>query len=220
KATEVPPPARMRVPAAGPRNAGPASGSACSTPSVPGGGSCSGESLRAPASRPGESSAAAGDSFCASGRLYTRVSLSARGRDRKSTRLWEPSQKGLLWDAPHRQRAMGFLSSTNSPPWASRSRNSPSTSSGPSSRVVMVAPAMDPPPRQGSTVAASVRARTGRHASGSSSLRNVVPVAVVRSEEHTSELQSRENLVCRLLHEKKKSMFTAENLLQLLIYKT
>src|SRR5690606_39697448 len=26
---------------------------------------------------------------------------------------------------------------------------------------------------------------------------------VVRSEEHTSELQSRENLVCRLLHEKK-----------------
>src|SRR5690606_41900682 len=27
----------------------------------------------------------------------------------------------------------------------------------------------------------------------------------VRSEEHTSELQSRENLVCRLLHEKKKT---------------
>src|SRR5690606_39725709 len=27
-----------------------------------------------------------------------------------------------------------------------------------------------------------------------------------RSEEHTSELQSREKLVCRLLHEKKKSM--------------
>jgi len=27
---------------------------------------------------------------------------------------------------------------------------------------------------------------------------------VVRSEEHTSELQSRENLVCRLLLEKKK----------------
>src|SRR5690606_41819776 len=30
------------------------------------------------------------------------------------------------------------------------------------------------------------------------------PAAVVRSEEHTSELQSRENLVCRLLLEKKK----------------
>src|SRR5436309_11775700 len=28
--------------------------------------------------------------------------------------------------------------------------------------------------------------------------------AVIRSEEHTSELQSRENLVCRLLLEKKK----------------
>src|SRR5690606_41832804 len=30
------------------------------------------------------------------------------------------------------------------------------------------------------------------------------PAAGVRSEEHTSELQSRENLVCRLLLEKKK----------------
>src|SRR5690606_42151375 len=31
------------------------------------------------------------------------------------------------------------------------------------------------------------------------------PGAVPRSEEHTSELQSRENLVCRLLLEKKKT---------------
>src|SRR5690606_41463755 len=31
-----------------------------------------------------------------------------------------------------------------------------------------------------------------------------VTVAAIRSEEHTSELQSRENLVCRLLLEKKK----------------
>src|SRR5436309_6973235 len=30
-----------------------------------------------------------------------------------------------------------------------------------------------------------------------------------RSEEHTSELQSRENLVCRLLLEKKKNMYFA-----------
>src|SRR5207302_10695992 len=30
-------------------------------------------------------------------------------------------------------------------------------------------------------------------------------VAILRSEEHTSELQSRENLVCRLLLEKKKN---------------
>src|SRR5690606_42153766 len=32
-------------------------------------------------------------------------------------------------------------------------------------------------------------------------------VAVNRSEEHTSELQSRENLVCRLLLEKKKAYY-------------
>src|SRR5436309_7944599 len=32
-------------------------------------------------------------------------------------------------------------------------------------------------------------------------------LVVVRSEEHTSELQSRENLVCRLLLEKKKNYF-------------
>src|SRR5436309_9680052 len=33
----------------------------------------------------------------------------------------------------------------------------------------------------------------------------VVRGGIVRSEEHTSELQSRENLVCRLLLEKKKT---------------
>src|SRR5690606_40786202 len=30
-------------------------------------------------------------------------------------------------------------------------------------------------------------------------LQEMIPISVVRSEEHTSELQSRENLVCRLL---------------------
>src|SRR5690606_40678539 len=35
-------------------------------------------------------------------------------------------------------------------------------------------------------------------------LRKVLKIAADRSEEHTSELQSRENLVCRLLLEKKK----------------
>src|SRR5436309_15709903 len=34
--------------------------------------------------------------------------------------------------------------------------------------------------------------------------RNLVRFTPARSEEHTSELQSRENLVCRLLLEKKK----------------
>src|SRR5690606_39547234 len=36
------------------------------------------------------------------------------------------------------------------------------------------------------------------------------PLANLRSEEHTSELQSRENLVCRLLLEKKKAPSTQE----------
>src|SRR6266511_6111659 len=40
------------------------------------------------------------------------------------------------------------------------------------------------------------------------------PVSTYRSEEHTSELQSRENLVCRLLLEKKK-----KNKYQILIQK-
>src|SRR5690606_40105514 len=34
---------------------------------------------------------------------------------------------------------------------------------------------------------------------------NIVELAIDRSEEHTSELQSRENLVCRLLLEKKNT---------------
>src|SRR5207302_6460010 len=44
------------------------------------------------------------------------------------------------------------------------------------------------------------------HVSGPSGLATGRPVqlAMARSEEHTSELQSRENLVCRLLLEKKK----------------
>src|SRR5436309_8000263 len=33
----------------------------------------------------------------------------------------------------------------------------------------------------------------------------MIPFNTLRSEEHTSELQSRENLVCRLLLEKKKN---------------
>src|SRR5690606_40433591 len=37
--------------------------------------------------------------------------------------------------------------------------------------------------------------------------------ATVRSEEHTSELQSRENLVCRLLLEKKKDPNLAPNII-------
>src|SRR5207253_10189294 len=45
--------------------------------------------------------------------------------------------------------------------------------------------------------------RPGR--AGSRRARHVVLVLAVRSEEHTSELQSRGHLVCRLLLEKKKN---------------
>src|SRR5690606_41094961 len=37
-------------------------------------------------------------------------------------------------------------------------------------------------------------------------------VSKIRSEEHTSELQSRENLVCRLLLEKKKKTYNTINI--------
>src|SRR5206468_7519760 len=39
-------------------------------------------------------------------------------------------------------------------------------------------------------------------------LANVAGLGIVRSEEHTSELQSRSDLVCRLLLEKKKLQYT------------
>src|SRR5690349_23514184 len=39
------------------------------------------------------------------------------------------------------------------------------------------------------------------------------PVALGRSEEHTSELQSRRDLVCRLLLEKKKDRFSSDVIL-------
>src|SRR5690606_41574600 len=63
-------------------------------------------------------------------------------------------------------------------------------------------------PRPPSTTNRSGRSQTGsavpaRFAPPSASDR-AAPLAAARSEEHTSELQSRENLVCRLLLEEKK----------------
>src|SRR5690606_41686208 len=46
-------------------------------------------------------------------------------------------------------------------------------------------------------------------------LRGCPPRAQGRSEEHTSELQSRENIVCRLLLEKKKSLLAGYNITKL-----
>src|SRR3712207_6981694 len=51
--------------------------------------------------------------------------------------------------------------------------------------------------------ARTCRSRTGRRRPASPG-RLVPPVSAARSEEHTSELQSRQYLVCRLLLEKKK----------------
>src|SRR5690606_41098135 len=56
--------------------------------------------------------------------------------------------------------------------------------------------------------------RTCRSSVGTYLLTNsCAKVAFLRSEEHTSELQSRENLVCRLLLEKKNIVKTQESTL-------
>src|SRR5437016_9164907 len=48
------------------------------------------------------------------------------------------------------------------------------------------------------------RSRRAAHRRDTRRRRRVLPAQVLRSEEHTSELQSLTNLVCRLLLEKKK----------------
>src|SRR5436309_5117011 len=53
----------------------------------------------------------------------------------------------------------------------------------------------------------------------SSTPRQALRAFVLRSEEHTSELQSRENLVCRLLLEKKKKIIIISKLNIIYIYK-
>src|SRR5260370_10248612 len=51
----------------------------------------------------------------------------------------------------------------------------------------------------------------GDNAAGLGATHQTGGVVAVRSEEHTSELQSHLNLVCRLLLEKKKEQHTANN---------
>src|SRR5690349_23202972 len=58
------------------------------------------------------------------------------------------------------------------------------------------------------TAAAGGRPRNGR--GGRSAARK--SVGLRRSEEHTSELQSRRDLVCRLLLEKKNNIYSSRNL--------
>src|SRR2546427_8887004 len=61
--------------------------------------------------------------------------------------------------------------------------------------------------QQGHDLGAAVRVQRARGFVGQDDL------AAVRSEEHTSELQSQSNLVCRLLLEKKKKKNTNVNIL-------
>src|SRR5690606_40299213 len=69
-----------------------------------------------------------------------------------------------------------------------------------------------PPPRRGSSGIQLPTLRSRVRALGAGSLaimgraRTAMQPYRSRSEEHTSELQSRENLVCRLLLEKKKKI--------------
>src|SRR5947209_15717677 len=93
-------------------------------------------------------------------------------------RLWVPSQNGLVTDPPQRHKENAGLP-VRSYFWPSASTNSiepsgASTRYGPFFLTVIFTAAMKP------------------------------PFKTQRSEEHTSELQSRQYLVCRLLLEKKK----------------
>src|SRR5258707_11275237 len=62
------------------------------------------------------------------------------------------------------------------------------------------------------TLFRSLSAGPGPNKPHGASLDKVRRVDKYRSEEHTSELQSRQYLVCRLLLEKKKSAISAESL--------
>src|SRR5258707_5880345 len=65
---------------------------------------------------------------------------------------------------------------------------------------------------EGSPTSASAGGSVSAESTTPSSVVSVPGVAVVRSEEHTSELQSRQYLVCRLLLEKKKKRYSVINL--------
>src|SRR2546430_9929337 len=72
-----------------------------------------------------------------------------------------------------------------------------------------------PCPADGRFRSARPTARPARSRPGSGSVRmRSVPERANRSEEHTSELQSQSNLVCRLLLEKKKDRFKRHSLIR------
>src|SRR5690606_41464467 len=99
--------------------------------------------------------------------------------------LWAASLRALLSFPP--RRSSDLTSGPSPPPSTSPSRCSPTPTT--------------PWPRP--------TARGGpRRSTDGPSTASTAPPSSSRSEEHTSELQSRENLVCRLLLEKKNYMVT------------
>src|SRR5690606_42039839 len=77
----------------------------------------------------------------------------------------------------------------------------------PSARVPANMSATHSTPAPASATGCPSRTRANANTSTHDTAKNTV----VRSEEHTSELQSRENLVCRLLLEKKKKQSQDHN---------
>src|SRR3989440_9606381 len=70
---------------------------------------------------------------------------------------------------------------------------------------------------RGSPAASRSSAMNGNNPKMTMPSTNTAPKQTFRSEEHTSELQSRSDLVCRLLLEKKKRKITNADLQHLLI---
>src|SRR5689334_24772710 len=83
-------------------------------------------------------------------------------------------------------------------PYTTLFRSAPPVVSGPAPRAVDTA---DERPARGSSVLWAVGMATTTAANNAAA---ASPTAALRSEEHTSELQSQFHLVCRLLLEKKK----------------
>src|SRR2546427_6657597 len=79
-----------------------------------------------------------------------------------------------------------------------------------------------PAMRQGGSSSRSVAGASRRSASQRASMRTTASLAssTGRSEEHTSELQSQSNLVCRLLLEKKKNIIIRAALHHRVLYHT
>src|SRR3712207_8917371 len=90
-------------------------------------------------------------------------------------------------------------------PYTTLFRSPPSRDVGKAAEATPVGPAHPAVPRARRRVAAVLRRAAGERPRA----------ADLRSEEHTSELQSRQYLVCRLLLEKKTYLFTLMNSSQL-----